>query len=53
MALEIENVGFQNQVREDETIDQFHNIDQECIQSLMLWNIHKLNLCGIHYMLNF
>jgi hypothetical protein len=27
MALEIKDVGFQTQVHEDETIDQFHNID--------------------------
>ncbi len=52
MALEIEDVGLQNQVREDETIDQFHNIDQVCIQSLMICNIHEFNLCGIYYMLN-
>jgi hypothetical protein len=26
MALDIEHVGLRNQVREDETIDQFHNI---------------------------
>jgi hypothetical protein len=53
MGLEIEDVSVRNQVHEDETIDQFHNIIQVCIQSLMLCNIHVLNLCGIHYMLNF
>jgi hypothetical protein len=26
MALEIEDVGLRNQIHEDETIDQFHNI---------------------------
>jgi hypothetical protein len=52
MALEIEDVGHQNQVCEDEIIDRFHNIIQVCIQSLMFCNIHELNLCGIHYMLN-
>jgi hypothetical protein len=52
MTLEIEDVGLQNQVREDEIIDQFHNITQVCIQSLTFYNIHELNLYGIHYMLN-
>jgi hypothetical protein len=36
MALEIEDVGLWNQVCEDETIDQFHNIIQVCIQGFML-----------------
>jgi len=53
MGLEIEDLSVRNQVHEDEPIDQFHNIIQVCIQSLMLCNIHELNLCGIHYMLNF
>ncbi len=53
MGLEIEDVSVQNQVHEDETIDQFHNIIQVCTQSLILCNIHELNLCGIHYMLIF
>jgi hypothetical protein len=52
MALEIEDVGFQNQVCEDETFDRFHNINQVRIQNLAICNIHELNLCGIHYMLN-
>jgi hypothetical protein len=52
MTLKIIDVSLQNQVFEDETIGQFHNITQVCIQSLMLCNIHELNLCGIHYMLN-
>jgi hypothetical protein len=34
MALEIEDVGLQNQICEDEIIDWFHNIIQVCIQSL-------------------
>ncbi len=51
MALEIEDVGLQNYVHENETIDQFQNVIKVCIQSLMLCSIHELNLCGIHYML--
>jgi hypothetical protein len=47
MALEVEDVGLWNQVCEDETIDQFHNIIHVYIQGLTLCNIHELNLCGM------
>jgi hypothetical protein len=52
MTLEIQDVGLQNQICEDEIIDRFHNITQVCIQSLMFCNIHELNVYGIHYMLH-